>query len=270
VRTRAKPARPGIEEEIAALAAEVRELVRSRGAGLPDVKTLADFIVAAFGYERAREVAQGVDSRGVGMLAEAVGELQTAPAAEALGAYAVSVFRAIGREDFPAYQRESQTLREALLALLETRATKWRHLSAAQELYPPSWQSALDPVAHVRARVPGLTRWELLVWAGHALACASQDVWLWRLWQAGWREHQEDSRRRYPSGMTEQAWQREVAQHTLPETEAVIVDSWPVPPDAEWPEGNEKARLPQIRKWQAKQGALDAALDMIAEGSGAQ
>ena len=70
--------------------------------------------------------------------------------------------------------------------------------------------------------------------------------------------------------MTEEAWRREVVQHTLPETEALIVDSWPVPPDAEWPEGNAKLSLPRLREWQAKQGALEAALDMIAEGSSAQ
>jgi hypothetical protein len=70
--------------------------------------------------------------------------------------------------------------------------------------------------------------------------------------------------------MTEEAWQREVAQHALPEAEALIVDGWPVPPDTDWPEGNIKASLSRLREWQAKQGALDAALDMIAEGASAQ
>jgi len=70
--------------------------------------------------------------------------------------------------------------------------------------------------------------------------------------------------------MSEQMWQREIVQHTLPEDEARVVDSWPVPPDAEWPEGNEKSRLPQIRKWQSKHAALEGALDTTAEGSSAQ
>lgn len=259
-----------IEEEIAALATEVRELARRRGTGLPDVGTLVGFILAAFDHQRGEEVAMAVDSQGAAAIGEAVGELQIAPAAEALRACVVTVFRAIGRGDFPAYKRDSQALREALVALLEARAPKWQHLHAGRELYPASWRSTVDPVEHVRSAVATLTRWQVLVWAGQALACAAQDVWLWRLWQSGWREYQEDSRRRGQAGMTEEAWQREVAQHTLPEGEALIVAGWPVPPDADWPEGNEKARLPQVRKWQAEQGALDAALDMSAEGSSAQ
>jgi hypothetical protein len=210
------------------------------------------------------------DTEGAEAIGQAAGELQIAPAAEALRACVVTVFRAIGRDDFPGYKRESEALREALLALLEARAAKWQHLHAAHELYPPSWRSTVDPVEHVRSVVPKLTRWEVLVWAGQALACAVGDVWLWRLWQAGWRDYQEDSRRRGQIGMAEAAWQREVAQHTLPEAEALIVDGWPVPPDSEWPEGNMKASLSRLREWQAKQGALDAALDMIAEGSSAQ
>jgi hypothetical protein len=59
-------------------------------------------------------------------------------------------------------------------------------------------------------------------------------------------------------GTSEEAWQREVAQHTLPETEALIVDSWPVPLDEQWPDRNTREfTLPRLRKWQAKQGALD-------------
>jgi len=216
-----------------------------------------------FGRPRIEEVARAVDSKGVGALAEVVGELQIAPAAEDLRACVATVFRAIGRDDFPGYKRESQALNEALVALLEARAPKWRHLQAGRQLYPPSWQSTVDPVAQVRSAVPRLTRWEALVWAGHALACAVEDVWLWWLWRTGWREYLEDSHRRGQSGMTEEAWRREVAQHALPEAEALIVDSWPVPPDAEWPEGNMKASLPRLRKWQAEQGALDAALDRL-------
>ena len=266
MRTRAK-----IEEEIAALATEVRELVRSRGAGLPDVQTLVDFIVAVFGRPGGEAVAEAADSRGTGAIGEAVGELQIAPGAETLRAGVVTAFQAVGRGGFPAYRRESQALREALVALLGARANKWRGLPAAEEFYPPSWQSTVDPAEHVRAKVSGLTRWQALVWAGQALACAVEDVWRWRLWQTGWREYQEESRRRGQTGMSEKMWQREVAQHTLPVAEAQIVDSWPVPPDDQWPEGNTRQfTLPQLRKWQAKQGALDTAFDMIAEGSSAQ
>ncbi len=61
MRTRAK-----LEEEIAALASEVRELARTRGAGLPDVQTLVEFIVAAFGAEHRHGVAEAADSTGPG------------------------------------------------------------------------------------------------------------------------------------------------------------------------------------------------------------
>ncbi len=268
MRTRA---RARIEEDIAALRAEVHALRRQRGAGLPDVDTLVEFIAAVFEGPRILEVARAADAQGLGALAEAVAGLQLAPAAEALQACVVTVFQAAGREDFPAYRRASQALREALLALLEARAPKWRQLQSARDLYPGSWRNAPDPAEQVRSAVAKLNRWEALVWAGQALACAREDVWLWRLWQTGWREHQEDWHRRHSRGAMPEAWQREVARHTLPEAEAVIVDSWPVPPDAEWPEGIEKARLPQVRKWQAEQGAaLDGALDMIAEDSSAQ
>ena len=258
MRTRA---RAKIEEDIAALAKEVSELRRKRGAGLPDLDTVVNFILAVFGAERGYEVAKAVDSKGAGAIGEAVGELQIAPAAEALRGCVVAVFHAVGRGDLPAYRCDSQALREALVALLQARAPKWRHLHAAGELYPASWRSAVDPVEHVRSAVPKLTRWEVLVWAGRALACAVEDVWLWRFWQTGWREYEEDSRQRGQTGMTparaEDAWQREVAEHTLPEAEALIVDSWPVPPDSEWPEGNIRFSLSRLRQWQAKQGGLD-------------
>jgi hypothetical protein len=265
VRTRAK-----VAEEIAALAAEVSALVHTRGVGLPDVKTVVEFILAAFEYDRVHQVGEAVDARGYGALGEEISKLQVAPAAEELKTCVITVWEANGRDDLAGFRRASQSLREALLILLEARARKWRHLEAARELYPPSWQSRADPAEHVRLRVPGLTRWEVLVWAGRALACAVEDVWLWRLWQTGWREHQEDSRQRGQTSMSEQMWQREIVQHTLPENEARVVDSWPVPPDAEWPEGNEKSRLPQIRTWQSKQAALEGAPDTTAEGSSAQ
>jgi hypothetical protein len=102
------------------------------------------------------------------------------------------------------------------------------------------------------------------------LVCAVEDVWLWRFWQAGRREQGEDPLQRGRSAVSEKQWQQEVAQHTLPDAEALIVDSWPVPPDEQWPEGNIKFSLSRLREWQAKQGALEAALDMIAEGSSAQ
>jgi len=65
-------------------------------------------------------------------------------------------------------------------------------------------------------------------------------------------------------------WQSELAQHALPQEEALIVDSWPVPPDDQWPDRNTRElTLPRLRKWQAKQGALEAR-DTGAEGTGAQ
>jgi hypothetical protein len=51
-------------------------------------------------------------------------------------------------------------------------------------------------------------------------------------------------------------WQSEITDHTLPEEEAVIVDSWPVPPDDQWPDRNTREfTLPRLRKWQAQQRA---------------
>ena len=267
IRTRA---RAKVEEDIAALAKEVSALRRTRGAGMPDVDTLVGFVVAAFGHERARELALAADDcRGMAWVWEAVSKLQLAPAAEELRARVVTACQAVDQSDLPAFKRASQQLREAVLALLEARAGKWRQLSAAGEFYPPSWQSTRDPVEHVRAAVPKLTRWEVLVWSGHALACAMEDVWRWRFWQAGRREQGEDSLQRGHSAVSEKQWQQEVAQHTLPEAEALIVDSWPVPPDADWPE-DMKSSLSRLREWQAKQGALEAALEMVAEGSSAQ
>ena len=256
-------ARAKVEEDIAALAKEVRELRRKRGAGLPDVDTLVAFILSVFEHpSRTEEVAGAVDDHGVGAMAEAVAELQIAPAAEALRVCVVTVFQAAGRGDYPAYQHESKALREALLALLEARAGKWRQLSAARDFYPPSWQSTLDPIEHVRAAVPKLTRWEVLVWAGKALACATEDVWRWQLWQTGWRDYNQDLLQRGQSVMTEKDWQRELTEHALPEEEALIVDSWPVPPDDQWPDRNTREfTLPRLRKWQAQQRVAGAVLE---------
>jgi hypothetical protein len=260
-------ARAKVEEEIAALAKEVGELRRKRGTGLPDVDTLVAFILAVYERERGGEVAGAVDAHGLGALAEAVGELQVAPAAEALKASVAAVFQAAAGRDYPAYRRDSEVLREALTALLELRAPKWRHLWQARDLYPSSWQSKLDPMEHIRKAVPQLNRWEVLIWAGKALACAQEDLWLWWLWQAGQREYREGQHQHgQQTASEEEGWQQEVVQHTLPEAEAAIVDGWPVPPDDRWPEGNTKALLCRLREWQAKQ----AAGDVVAAGAGGQ
>ena len=263
IRTRA---RAKIEEDIATLAKEVSELRQMRGAGLPDVDTLVGFVVAAFGHERARELALAADDcRGMAWVWDAVSELQLAPAAETLRSCAITTWQAVGQGDLSAFKGASQGLREALLALLEARASKWRQLSAARDFYPPSWQSTLDPIEHVRAAVPKLTRWEVLVWAGKALGCAREDVWLWQLWQTGWRDYNEDLLQRGQSGMTEKDWQRELTQHALPEAEALIVDSWPVPPDDQWPDRNTREiTLPRLRKWQAERAGAGAVPEQTA------
>jgi hypothetical protein len=255
-------ARAKIEEDIAALAKEVSELRRKRGTGHPDADTLIDFMVAAVGYEHAQEVYDAAVARGWGAIAEAVGALVVAPAGRELQTAAVSAFEASVQDDLSCFVRASQLLREVLLALLTARAEKWRNRSEARDIYPSSWQSKLDPVEHVRAAVPKLNRWEVLVWAGRALACAVGDVWRWQLWQTGWREYQEEVHRTGRSGMTEKDWQRELAEHALPETEAVIVDSWPVPPDDQWPDRNTRElTLPRLRKWQAQQAGVDGVKD---------
>jgi len=265
VRTRAK-----VAEEIAALAAEVSELVHARGVGLPDVRTVVDFIVAAFEYDQVHQVAEAVDARGYGALGEEMDKLQIAPAADELRACVGAAFQAIGDGDLGAFTRASAPLRQALLTLLEARAGKWPHLWEARELYPPSWQKATDPLEYVRARVPKLTRWEALVWAGQALRCAEEDVWLWRFWQTGQREHLEVSLQRGQAGVTERDWEREVAQHTLPEEEARVVDSWPVPPDEEWPKAFRETSLPNLRKWQADRAAREEPAAASAEDASAQ
>jgi hypothetical protein len=264
IRTRA---RAKIEEDIAALTKEVSELRRKRGAGMPDIETLCDFVVAAIGRERAVELAEAVGYRGLAWIGEAVSELQVAPAAQELQAAAVAAFEASVQDDLSCFVRASQLLREVLLVLLTARAEKWRNRSEARDIYPSSWQSMLDPAEHVRAAVPKLNRWELLIWSGKALACAREDVWSWQLWQTGWREYQEEVHRTGRSGMTEKDWQRELAEHALPEEEAVIVDSWPVPPDDQWPDRNTREfTLPRLRKWQAEQRAANGTSDQEQQG----
>ena len=260
-------ARARIEEDIAALAKEVSELRRKRGAGHPDADTLVDFMVAAVGYEHAQEVYDAAVARGWGAIAEAVRALVVAPAARELQTAAVSAFEASVQDDLSCFVRASQLLREVLLVLLTARAEKWRNRSEARDIYPSSRQSRIDPAEHVRAAVPKLNRWELLIWAGKALACAREDVWLWQLWQTGWREYQEDGHRTGRSGMTEKDWQRELVEHALPEAEAVIVDSWWVPPDDQWPDRNTKEfTLPRLRKWQAEQRAVNGTSDQEQQG----
>jgi len=258
-------ARAKIEEDIAALAKEVSELRRKRGAGHPDADTLVDFMVAAVGYEHAEEVYDAAVARGWGAIAEAVGALVVAPAARELQTAAVSAFEASVQDDLSCFVRASQLLREVLLALLTARAEKWRNRSEARDIYPSSWQSRLDPVEHVRRAVPKLNRWELLIWSGKALACTREDVWRWQLWQTGWRDYNEDLLQRGQSVMTEKDWQRELAEHALPEAEALIVDSWPVPPDDQWPDRNTREiTLPRLRKWQAERAGAGAVPEQTA------
>ena len=247
-------ARRRIEEEIEVLSKEVHELRCRRGLGPPDVEVLVNFLVAAFGRERAYEVTEAIDARGAQALTEALRALPLAPAAEPLRAAVIAAWET---EDIAGFRRASAPLREALAALLEVRAQKWRYRTQARECYQSGWQQAPDLVEHVRSRVPQLNRWSLLVWAGRALGCAVEDVWRWQLWQAGWREYREaEQAREQQTSHSEEAWQREVAEHTLPQEEAAIVDCWPIPPDEQWPDQNTRERtLPRLRAWQAERAA---------------
>lgn len=256
-------ARAKIAEDIAALKQEVRELRRTRGAGPPDAETLVSFMVAAVGSEHALEVYEDAVARGWGAIAEAVGALVVAPAAQGLQTAAVAAFEAAVQEELSDFVCASQPLREALLAVLLARAEKWRRRGEMEGLFPPSWQSQLDPAERVHQMVPKLNRWEVLLWAGKALGCARGDVWRWQLWQLGWREYQEDEYRRGRS--SEPMWQRELADHTLPEVEAEVMNSWPVPPDDDWPEGELKRNLLRLRKWQQQRAAQAAAAETIAK-----
>ncbi len=77
--TRAK-----IEQEIAAVAAEVRELVRQRGGALPGVAEWVDLMLALVGDDGAGAMADAFDLAGPPVMAAHVQEVRMVPAAEPL------------------------------------------------------------------------------------------------------------------------------------------------------------------------------------------
>jgi len=180
MRTRARPARPGpkqpgIEEEIAALAVEVRELMRQRGGVLPEVKEWVELILALVGESRAaaEPLAMAFDTIGVAALTDHVQALSIVPGDEAVREGLLRALDAAARADLHAYRGAVKALRPVLDELRTVRDAKWneeltRAFHFIRNYHAPAWPAS--PERKRPASLPARTRCgDVLVIAGLVL-----------------------------------------------------------------------------------------------------
>lgn len=230
--TRAK-----VQEEITALAEEVRAEAHRRGAAMPTGEDLAEVIEALTPtleqIRAAQAPGEGQDER----LWELLSPREILPAAEPLrAAYEQALGQGLA-QNRPAYLQSLQELRAALQTLLEERgeqwALHWDRIARKHDLYrgalhsvkgtlgqPKPIPRACTPESAAKAR-----GWGLVVLAARALHVARVELSEWREWVTGGaatRREQLLGELSSPALSPEDpaaVWARELAQHTLPEEE---------------------------------------------------
>jgi len=239
MRTKAK-----IEAEITALASEVSEVARQRGAALPTPQDLAEVIealgVSAEAIWAARQPGEDEDERFAALFTPG----EVAPSYEALcEAYGNALGGAVSqdRSAYEAALRELRpVLREVLVRNAERWARPWAETSRKLDLYwgakswlagvpaPPAEAPAVaragaDWATQVVAKAKG---WHLILLAARALHLAHLELQGWREWVTGgavkWHaSYQSERVNPNPSCSEDPAllWAREVAKHTLPDDE---------------------------------------------------
>jgi len=169
------PAQPEIEEEIAALAAEVRKLVRQRGGALPEVQEWVELILALVGESRAaaEPLAMAFDAIGAVAITDHVRALSIAPGDEAVREGLLRALDAAAGADLHTYRGAVKALRPVLDELRTVRDTKWneeltRAFHFIRNYRAPAWPAS--PERKRPASLPARTRCgDVLVIAGLVL-----------------------------------------------------------------------------------------------------
>ena len=230
--------RSDLQREIAALGQEVRELVRRRGAALPDVKEWVHLMLALLGNDGAGAMAEALGLASPQVIGEHVREMRLAPAAEPLRGALLRALDCAVRADVHSYRAAAKALRPVLDELLAARGAKWDDDISAGYQYIDLYRCAREWVSYPEgerpASIPSRPKCAaVMVVAGLALRCAAQDLDKWRAWYAGGEaqaQHQlclSERSDAQPSCSTDPAemWARHRLEHELPpEEEAILIE----------------------------------------------
>ena len=171
--------RSDLQHQIAALGQEVRELVRTRGGGLPGEKEWVLVMLALVGYDGAGAIAEG-DLIGPRVIAEHVREIHITPEAEPLRGAMLRALDCAVRADVHSYGAAVKALRPVLDELLAARGAKWEDgISAGYrfvDLYRCAYEWLSYPEEERPAYIPSRPKCtDVMLMAGLALRCAAQD-----------------------------------------------------------------------------------------------
>jgi hypothetical protein len=130
-RGRSTRLRSDLQREIAALATEVRELVRQRIGSLPGTSKWVQVMVALTGGDEIQTISRAFDLTGPRAIAEYVERMRIAPAAEAVRAGLLRAVACAARGDLTSYRAATKALQPTVEALLALMGDKWRSDMAA-------------------------------------------------------------------------------------------------------------------------------------------
>jgi hypothetical protein len=172
--------RSDLQREIAALATEVRELVRQRTGSLPGTSKWVQVMVALTGGEEIQTISRAFDLTGPRAIAEYVEQMRIAPAAEAVRAGLLRAVACAASGDLPSYREAVKALRPALETLLASQGEKWQSDIAAAfrrvDLYRCALEWASYPEGERPAYIPPRRECtDALVLASLALWCAAKE-----------------------------------------------------------------------------------------------
>ena len=172
--------RSDLQREIAALATEVRELVRQRIGSLPGTSKWVQVMVALTGGEEIQTISRAFDLTGPGAIAEYVEQMRIAPGVEAVRAGLLRAVACAASGDLPSYREAVKALRPALEALLASRGAKWQEdISTAfcrVDLYRCALEWESYPEGERPAYIPPRRECtDALVLAALALRCAASE-----------------------------------------------------------------------------------------------
>ena len=272
--------RARIEEEIAALVAEAKEVLQRQGRALPEVRQWGDFLFEGLamdseGLNALSAEAEAAGKGDVWLFSTPVERMALPPAAEPLRRALLETLATALRNELREYLRARTALRPVLSDLLAQRAERWVHDWEASRMIGSAAQLAQrgqTPEEAARQHVSRLRGWEVVVGAGQALRAANREFWQHRWWRYGWGEYVRqggEGEQRAGRGAPV-TFEEEEYRSLLPSDEAAVVDALPYPQtDEEWPDVSIRAWLPRLRDWQAAQGVLGA-VATTGEGADAQ
>ena len=170
-----------LENEIAVLGREVRELVRRRAGSLPDADKWVQVMVALADGHEIVPIAEARGPEGPQAVAERVQQMGIPPAAEPVRAGLLRAVEYGIAGDLACYREAVKALRAALEALLATRGAKWQQdMSAAfrrVDLYRCALEWESYPEGERPAYIPPRRECtDVLVLAALALRCAAGEV----------------------------------------------------------------------------------------------